>query len=277
MLTVNRNLAIPICAPAIPEMLAEFRITKHLGFYQTFILSVWGFGQIVGPLVLGPFSELYGRLPVYHVSTILFIVFSVGGAVSTNVNMVIAFRFLMGLMTVSPSLNPPIAGDLFPQQERGRAISMVSITPLLGTVTGPVIGGYLSEARGWRWTFWIVTILTAAFELALLVIYRETYRVTILGNKAKRLRRKTGNGQLRSQYEQKTTKTALFTASIIRPIKMLLLSPVVLLVSIYVALVYGYIYVLAATMTEVFEEVYGFGQGPVGLTYLGIGKLFTVD
>lgn len=61
-----------------------------------------------------------------------------------------------------------------------------------------------------------------------------------------------------------------FARSLLRPTRMLVLSPVVSLVSIYVALVYDYIYPIATTLTEVFEPAYHFAEGPVGLTYLGI-------
>ena len=253
-------------------MLKEFHVTSNLDFYQTMILTVWGFGQMLGPLLLGPFSEIYGRLLIYHVSVLMFILFSVGGALSTSINMIITFRFLMGITGTSASLNPPIVGDLFAKHERGRAMSTVSIAPLFGTVIGPVIGGYLSEAKGWRWTFWIVAILTAAFEVTLAATYRETYCVKILQRKARRLRRETGNSLLRSQYDRGEAKSALFKASIGRPLGMLFLAPAVSLICLYVALVYGYIYLLAATITEVFEVTYGFSPGAAGLSYLGIGK-----
>jgi hypothetical protein len=52
---------------------------------------------------------------------------------------------------------------------------------------------------------------------------------------------------------------------------MLFLSPIVFLLSLYVGVVYGYLYLLFTTITVVFEENYGFSQGSVGLSYLGIG------
>lgn len=52
---------------------------------------------------------------------------------------------------------------------------------------------------------------------------------------------------------------------------MLLLSPIVLLLSTFMAIVYGYLYLLFTTITEVYESNYGFSQGTVGLTYVGIG------
>lgn len=62
-----------------------------------------------------------------------------------------------------------------------------------------------------------------------------------------------------------------FVRAIIRPTKMLLFSPIVLLLSIYMAIVYGYLYLLFTTLTSVFEQTYHFSSGSVGLSFLGIG------
>ena len=64
---------------------------------------------------------------------------------------------------------------------------------------------------------------------------------------------------------------ALFKLSIVRPTKMLCCSPIVFSLSLLIAIIYGYMYVLFTTMTAVFEQMYGFSQGTVGLTYLGMG------
>lgn len=48
-------------------------------------------------------------------------------------------------------------------------------------------------------------------------------------------------------------------------------SPIVLALSVQMAVVYGYLYLLFTTLTDVFQENYHFSQGTVGLTYLGIG------
>lgn len=156
-------------------------------------------------------------------------------------------------------------------------MAMVSIAPLLGTAIGPAMGGYLSQSKGWRWSFWIVAILTAGFEIALLAVYRETYRVKILKRKTEKLRKETGNTLLRSKFDRlSVTKKQLWTSSIIRPMRMILLSPIVLLISLYGSLVYGYIYLLAATLTEIYGSVYGFSHGEAGLVYIAIGKYFSL-
>ena len=99
----------------------------------------------------------------------------------------------------------------------------------------------------------------------------ETYAPVLLERKAKKLRKQTGNENLRSKLKSPLTSRALFKLSIIRPFRMLVFSPVVLILSAYVAIVYGYLYLLFTTITEVYESNYHFSQGSVGLTFLGIG------
>lgn len=67
------------------------------------------------------------------------------------------------------------------------------------------------------------------------------------------------------------TGRELFLHCIIRPTKVLFLSPIVFLLSLYVGLVYGYLYLLFTTITIVFEQNYGFSQGSVVLSYFGLG------
>jgi Major Facilitator Superfamily len=100
---------------------------------------------------------------------------------------------------------------------------------------------------------------------------QESYAYILLDRKTKRLRKETGNPNLRSALDTGRTAKELFTFSILRPCKMLFLSPIVLLLSLYVAVIYGYLYLLFTTMTFTFEANYGFSQGSAGLTYLGLG------
>ena len=100
---------------------------------------------------------------------------------------------------------------------------------------------------------------------------RETYEPVLLERRVEKLRQETGNPNLRSKLDSGLTKKEYFIRSIIRPTKMLFLSPTVLIFSIYMAIIYGYLYLLFTTLTLVFEGRYGFSQGTVGLTFLGIG------
>ena len=103
------------------------------------------------------------------------------------------------------------------------------------------------------------------------IFMRESYAVTLLQRKTKRLQKETGNPNLRSALDTGRSTKQLFLFSILRPTKMLFLSPIVFLLSLHVAVVYGYLYLLFTTITTVFQQQYGFSQGSVGLAYLGIG------
>lgn len=95
--------------------------------------------------------------------------------------------------------------------------------------------------------------------------------MTILEQRVNRLRKSTGNTNLESAMKSSETPKQLFVLSIIRPTKILLFSPVVLVFSIIAAIVYGTVYLLFTTMTQVFEDQYGISKSDVGLTYLAMG------
>jgi MFS family permease len=102
-------------------------------------------------------------------------------------------------------------------------------------------------------------------------VYKETYAPTILQRRVNRLRKETGNPDLRSKMDSGLSPNQAFLRAIVRPSKMLLFSPIVLGLSVYNAVVYGYMYLLFTTISLVFEQSYGFSAGIVGLTFLGIG------
>lgn len=142
---------------------------------------------------------------------------------------------------------------------------------MLTYIVGPVAGGYLNQAKGWRWVFWVLSMLSGLFTVLCLLFMRETYAPKILARKTARLRKETGNLELRSKLDAGLSPKDFFLRSIIRPARMLILSPIVLSTSIYVGVVYGYMYLLFTTFTLVFENTYGFSSGSVGLTFMGIG------
>lgn len=259
-----------MCIPAVPQILQEFGSTNMS--YQTILVSAWELGEAIGPLLTAPLSEIIGRAPVYNATNVIFIVSSITCAVSSNVPMLVAFRLISGIGDASIALNPSIVGDMFIQEKRGLPLAMVSLPPLIGPVAAPVIGGYLTQTQGWRWAFWLSAICGGVCELGFLAFFRESYRPPILKSKARMLRKRSGNPQYRSNYDTSKPETSwhLLRHSIIRPGRMLMQSPIVALLAIYVSVVYGFLYILLTTITEVFENVYNFTQGEAGLAYLGL-------
>lgn len=248
----------------------EFGETNNM--IAAFVVSIYILGFAIGPLIIAPLSELYGRVWIYNVCNVFFIIFTVACGVSSNMNMLVGFRFLAGCAGSAPlTIGAGTVADLFPREQRAGAMAIWGMGPLLGPVIGPVAAGFLVEAKGWRWVFYVLAMLAGAFAFLLVCISRETYAPALLEKKAARLRKETGNPNLRSKLAIDIPAKEVFIRAIVRPMKMLFLSPIVLLMSTYVAVNYGVLYLLFTTMTFVFQGQYGFGSGMVGLSFLGAG------
>ena len=267
---VNRPLASAMFAPGVPLVEKTFHFTNSN--LATFVVSIFVLGFAVGPLVIAPLSETYGRQPVYIISMSFFVICQLACALSTNVGMLLAFRFLAGCAGSTPvTIGGATIGDMFPKENRGGAMAVWGLGAQLGPMLGPVIGGFVSQARGWRWVFWLLTIISGAVLLLGTIFLRETYPVAILERKTQRMIRETGNQNLVSALHDPTLPRELFKRAIVRPVKMLIRSPIVLLLLIYTSVLFGYLYLFLTTFTRVFQEQYGFDIGITGLTYLGLG------
>ncbi|KAI1111051.1 MFS general substrate transporter [Nemania sp. NC0429] len=263
-------LASSIFAPGVPSVLQEFHSTSPQ--IAAFVVSVYLLGFAAGPVLLAPLSEIYGRVPVYHVCNVGFVAFSVACALAPTLNTLIAFRFLAGLFGVAPVTNGGgTVADMIPQKHRGTVLAVFSIGPLLGPIVGPIAGGFLTEAKGWRWNFWLLAIASGFITIVMLFVMRESFAPVILQRKVARLRKETGNPLLRSKLDVGLSKSDFFKRGVVRPMKMFIYSPIVNIMAIYTALTYGYLYLQFTTMTEVFQGQYGFSTSLVGLSFLGLG------
>ncbi|MCJ1403547.1 hypothetical protein MMC11_006770 [Xylographa trunciseda] len=269
--TLYSNLATVMFAPGASALVAEFGITSSI--VASLTVSIYILGFAVGPLVLASMSETYGRLWIYHICNAVYIAFTIGCALSTNTAMFLVFRFICGCAASSPlSIGGGTIADLHVEAERGKAMALFGLGPLLGPVIGPVIGGFVTEDLGWRWTFWLILILSSVISLLAAVVMRETFEPVLLERKAVQLRKTTGNDELRARtFNKDLTPRQLLARAFMRPTKMLLFSPIVLLLSIYCAFMFGLIFLLFTTFPAVFAERYGFGPGVAGLAYLGLG------
>ncbi|KAI5358695.1 putative major facilitator superfamily, MFS transporter superfamily [Septoria linicola] len=285
-------------APGVPELMREFQTDSSL--LATFVVSIYVLGFAFGPLIIAPLSELYGRLWIYHVCNIGFIGFTIACGRAQSMGELCVYRFLQGVWGVCPiTIGGGTIADLMPPEKRGSAMAIWAMGPLLGPVIGPVCGGFLSE--------YVIAMATAVCAVAAFFVMRETYAPTLLEREAAKLRKETGNQDIRSKLDNGLTPKQLFLRAIVRPTKMLFLSPICGLMSLYMSLVlgcsyifaiqtaigalfpavhvlalcsvciltplpvYGFLYLLFTTFTYVFEDSYGFSPSTVGLVYIGLG------
>jgi MFS family permease len=148
-------------------------------------------------------------------------------------------------------------------------MSAVMLAPLLGGAVGPIIGGSLGEAAGWRQIMWMAMGLATAAEAVYLTLFRETYKVPILQRRAARLRKETGDDSFRSKFDlEDAFSVRSIVSSMLRPLWVIRGSAVLQLLSIWGALTFSFFYIMSTTLPEMLEVVYDFPPTLRGVSFL---------
>ncbi|KAI5858054.1 major facilitator superfamily domain-containing protein [Tricharina praecox] len=278
MITFISPLASAMFAPGISFMNKEFN--NHSSELSSFVVSVFVLGWAVGPLLLSPLSEIYGRRRVLDSGNIFFVVWQIGCALAPNLGSLIAFRFLAGVGgSGCLTIGGGVISDLFAPDQRGMATAMYSLGPLFGPVVGPIAGGFLAQRAGWRWVYWVLLIAGGLITTLIFVVNEESNPHVLIARKTARLRKETGNPDLISWYDKShpgRTPRQVLRNGLTRPLKLIARSPISALMCIYMSLIYGILYLLFTSMTLVFAQQYGWEPEITGLAYLGIGIGFFI-
>jgi len=245
-------------------------------------LFVAGYG--LGPMIWSPLSEIpqIGRNPIYLATLVVFVAFQAPTALSVNFGMLLAFRFLTGFFG-SPVLATGGAsiGDIWSPKKRAYAMSIWGIAAVCGPTLGPLVGGFAVEfaplgggfTAPWTWPIWELMWLSAFCLVFLFFFFPETSANNILVRRARRLRKLTGDDKLISESElmsQEMSGKDVVMMALVRPFTLNFTEPMVFLLNLYIALIYGLLYIWFESFVVVFVDIYHFGLGEEGLAYVGI-------
>ncbi|KAF1937420.1 MFS general substrate transporter [Clathrospora elynae] len=256
--------------PTAPQILQEFH--SHSALDRTLLVTIWELGEGIGPFFIAPLSERFGRLPVFHIGNLLALCCLIACALSVNIPMLIAFRFLTGCFLSILTLGPAIVGDLFQMEQTGLSMTLVMGTQMIADFISPVAGAYIAQDLGWRWSIWLATIVLGFFSLFLLVVLRETYAVVILRRKAERLQEENADDKKYRSKHQARVDASTMLESAMKPMQILAQSPILMLTTSYMATKYALLSLILATLTETMESTYPavFSRGSIGLTFLSL-------
>ncbi|KAI0205107.1 major facilitator superfamily domain-containing protein [Astrocystis sublimbata] len=275
-MTLLTPFASSILSPVIAVLSNEFGNTNAIVGSTT--VSIYLFGYVVGPVIIAPLSEIYGRKTILTSANVFFYLWQIGCALAPNIETLIVSRFFSGVGGAGClTLGGVIVGDLFRPDQRDLAIGIWNVGPLLGPTIGPLLGGFITKFPGWRYDFWIVLAASSIVTVLLQVVTKETSHKALVRRRLLRTIRESGLTDLKSCYgdsEGKSTSRILL-AGLKRPLKMLVFSPIVSLLTLHIAFVFGVVYLLYTTIPAVFEDIYGFSVDLTGLVYLflGIGNI----
>jgi MFS family permease len=239
-------------------------------------VTIWELGEAVGPLLIAPLSEEFGRRPVFNAANAVFAASTLLAARAADVPLFVAARALTGLAVASNVLAPSVVGDLFPDAERGLAVSVVMLAPLVGGAVGPSVGSLVADRWGWRSVVVAAGVLAAACEGLFLVFFRETYKIAILRGRAERLEARYHrhvHAPVVDQHAGKTNWVRRFWEPVARPAEVLFSSGVLIALSIFGSVVYTTFYIMSVTLPDILEDVYSVPTAVQGSTFM----IFSTD
>lgn len=235
-------------------------------------VSLFVLGFAFGPLFWAPASEVFGRRNIYIVSYMFLTLWQGVTCAAPNPGSILVFRGLAGLFGSSPLANAGgTIADVLDAAQLGLGMALFSVAPFLGPALGPISGGFLGESAGWRWVEGMLAIFCGCVLLLMMCFSSETYAPLLLRQRAAKLSKVTGKVyRYRADAAKPFSVKKLFSASLVRPWKFLIFEPIVFILSIYVAIIYGILYLNFAAYPIVFSQGRGWSTGISGLAFLGI-------
>ncbi|KAL4750013.1 major facilitator superfamily domain-containing protein [Aspergillus terricola var. indicus] len=240
----NRIMVSTIMAPALSSISHELHMSST---ESAMALSIYLLATAIGPLLIGPLSEVYGRKTIMHASNIWFLVWNIVCGFANSKELLIEARFLADFRASAIyALASGVLGDVWHDQERGRSLGAYLLIPLLGAVVGPIIGGFMAGRTTWRWMFWSTSIFQVAMILVSFSVFDETHAPIILRKQAETVRHETGDTRYRTVKERLREDGSpwfVLVKAFSRPLRLLTLHPIIQINSIISAFDYCCIFV----------------------------------
>jgi DHA1 family multidrug resistance protein-like MFS transporter len=237
-------------------------------------VTLYVVGFAVGPLIFGPASELYGRRTPLMVGVFGFIIFQIPIGVATNLETIFVCRFFGGAFgSAALAIVPGMAVDLFDPVERAMATMAYAAAVFCGPALGPIIGSLtvVNKNLGWHWTAWFTMIMEVFFFTIALFTLKETFPAVILKKKAARLRQETRNWALHTKLEEDPVQVGYLMQKYgLKPAQMMIREPILIVMTIYISLVYGILYLIFFAYPFSFEGDRGMSPSIGSLPFIAI-------
>lgn len=270
LLAALGTLNTAIINPAYSQLARAFDISIVQASYQTTVVIVL---NGLGPLLWIPLANVYGRRPVFLLTTLLGAASAAGSGRATTYAQLLGARVVNGLFPAAMALGPSTVVDCFPPEQRGRAMGVFTVVLTTGAHVAPIIGGLVGQFLGWRWTFGIAAIMDGVMFLVILVGLPET-----LYTRGQQNDKATSSSSSFSYLSRlrpfpvhpRHRRRRLRARDFVRPALRTARNPCVLFPAAYYAAQYGFGSILpAVTVAAIFSERFGWDTLAIGLAYGG--------
>ena len=157
-------------ATAMPTAVAELGgVARYSWAFSAYLLT----STTTVPL-FGKLADLHGRLKIYHVSLVIFLVGSALCGAARTFEQLVLFRALQGIGAggVMP-ISVTLVGDIFTLEERGRMQGVFSGVWGIASLIGPILGGIVTDLLSWRWIFYFTIPFGVISAIMLQLFLRE--------------------------------------------------------------------------------------------------------
>lgn len=232
------------------------------------IIYSYLFGQATGSVFCSPISETFGRRTLYIVSIATYCVFSaVVAAVPSEI--AVAFgRFITGAASAIPAT---VAfgsfEDMHSSETRIWIVYIYTLAGNCGLVLGPIYSAYVSTYLGWRWVFYISTIVSG-FGIIASIFLHETRTGYLLELKVKEIEKRMGHQNLRIPNKKSINLKSFAMESLFRPLEFLFTEPIVICCAVLMTMSFSLIYGLTEGLTVVYTEFGFFESTTSSLAFL---------
>ncbi|KXC06454.1 MDR family MFS transporter [Microbacterium hominis] len=106
--------------------------------------------------IWGKLADLTNRKVLYQLAIVIFVLATAAAGFSQSPEMLIAFRAVQGIGAGGlAALSQVLMADIISPRERGRYMGLFGAVMALATIGGPLLGGVITDAWGWRWNFFV--------------------------------------------------------------------------------------------------------------------------
>lgn len=173
LLTAIGPLSIDMYLPAFPVIARDLHTTVEQIGYS---LSTFFVGVCLGQILSGPLLDRYGRKKPLYAGLTLYILSSIGCAVSGSASILIGFRFLQALGGCVAMIAPAaIVRDVFPVEKSASVFSLLILILGVSPILAPTLGGLLAGGKGWPLIFIVLALICAGILALVIFKLPDTY------------------------------------------------------------------------------------------------------
>ena len=164
-------LASTVVSTSLPVIIHDLEGTQAA---FTWVVTATLLTTAISTPIWGKLADLMNRKLLYQLAILIFVLATAAAGFSQNPETLIAFRAVQGIGAGGlAALSQVLMADIISPRERGRYMGLFGAVMAVSTIGGPLLGGVITDAWGWRWNFFVAL----PFAVAALVIVQRTLRI----------------------------------------------------------------------------------------------------